>query len=88
MRNLIFFLITKIVVFESKRLELKKSRSHGTGCALASAISAELANGKSLEGAVFSAKVYLCNYLMYGLDSYACPANDRESDLVLKREIK
>lgn len=43
--------------FTSPRLDVKAS--HGTGCTLAAAIAANLANGKDLPGAVSAAKDYL-----------------------------
>lgn len=43
--------------FTSPRLDVKAS--HGTGCTLAAAIAANLANGKDLPGAVSAAKEYL-----------------------------
>ena len=54
------------VWFNGKRID--NSNTHGTGCTLSSAITANLAKGKSLEQAVKSAKNYISGALAAGLD--------------------
>ena len=54
----------KMVAFDSKRLNVEK---HGTGCVLSSAITANLANGMSLETACEEAKQYVFNFLQSDL---------------------
>lgn len=52
--------------FESKRFETKNT--HGTGCTLASAIAANLAQNISLPIAVAKAKQYVSNCILHALD--------------------
>lgn len=47
----------KFIEFESPRIETKNT--HGTGCTLASAITAFLAHGQNVEEAVGNAKIYI-----------------------------
>jgi len=46
---------------------IETSNNHGTGCTYASAIAAELANGKPIREAVYTAKVYLTAALQAAL---------------------
>lgn len=48
--------------------QAKTSNTHGTGCTLSSAIAANLALGKDLLSAVYSAKDYVTTALKYALD--------------------
>lgn len=52
--------------FEGTRID--NSNTHGTGCTLSSAIACGLAEGKSLEESIESAKVYITGALRAGLD--------------------
>lgn len=47
---------------------IDNENTHGTGCTLSSAITCELASGKSLYDAVFSAKKYLTGAIAFGFD--------------------
>ena len=49
--------------FSGKRIHTKNT--HGTGCTLSSAITANLANGLSLEHAVKEAKIYVANAILH-----------------------
>ena len=54
----------KTYSFEADRLDIKDRESlHGTGCALSSAIAANIAKGLVLDEAVLEAKKYLLNFL-------------------------
>lgn len=52
--------------FNHKRIPTKNT--HGTGCTLSSAITANLANGQSIETAVKNAKDYVTNAIRFALD--------------------
>lgn len=52
--------------FYGRRID--NPNTHGTGCTLSSAISANLAKGFSMDLAVEMAKDYICGALAYGLD--------------------
>ncbi len=52
--------------FEAKRIDT--ANTHGTGCTLSSAIACGLAQGRSLEDAVSSAKSYITGALAAGLN--------------------
>ena len=52
--------------FEGKRIQ--NPNTHGTGCTLSSAIAANLAQGLSLEDAIYHAKEYLSGALSANLD--------------------
>ncbi|NET69608.1 MAG: bifunctional hydroxymethylpyrimidine kinase/phosphomethylpyrimidine kinase [Sphaerospermopsis sp. SIO1G2] len=62
------------VWFDGEKLEILKNKSvetkntHGTGCTLSAAITANLALGKDLLTAVKNAKEYVTNALNYSLD--------------------
>ena len=56
----------EVIWFEGQRVDT--SNTHGTGCTLSSAIACGLAEGKSLEDAVSSAKAYITGALSAGLD--------------------
>lgn len=62
------------IYFDGERLEIIKTKAvetkntHGTGCTLSAAITANLALGKDLLIAVKDAKEYVTNALSYGLD--------------------
>ena len=53
--------------FEKARVET--GATHGTGCALSSAVAAELAKGKSLGDAVGTAEAFLYRAVRYGIDA-------------------
>jgi len=50
------------VWFEGKRIDTKNT--HGTGCTLSSAITAEIAKGSSYEDAIRTAKLYVLNAIL------------------------
>lgn len=52
--------------YEEQRIETKNT--HGTGCTLSSAITANLAKGDALLDAVSSAKKYITNAIQYSFD--------------------
>lgn len=54
---------TEFYQFRGKRVE--SENTHGTGCTLSSAITANLANGLSLTAAVEQAKKYVTNAILY-----------------------
>ncbi|MDP4120421.1 MAG: bifunctional hydroxymethylpyrimidine kinase/phosphomethylpyrimidine kinase [Bacillota bacterium] len=56
----------KYYSFSNERINTKNT--HGTGCTLSSAITANLANGKSLPKAVEEAKKYVTEAIRYSLD--------------------
>lgn len=47
---------------------IESSNTHGTGCTLSSAIACGMARGKTLEGAVADAKIYITGAIGAGLD--------------------
>ena len=56
---------TEFYQFNGKRIDSKNT--HGTGCTLSSAITANLANGLSMEEAVRAGKEYVTNAILYAV---------------------
>lgn len=56
---------TEFYEFNGKRIDSKNT--HGTGCTLSSAITANLANGLSMEEAVRAGKEYVTNAILYAV---------------------
>lgn len=62
----IFYNGVDFIIFEGTRINTKNT--HGTGCALSSAISANLVKGHSLQKSIQKAKDYIENAIRYSLE--------------------
>lgn len=51
-----------------ENIKIDNPNTHGTGCTLSSAISSNLAKGKSIEDSIKSAKEYITKAISFGLD--------------------
>jgi hydroxymethylpyrimidine/phosphomethylpyrimidine kinase len=65
--------VTDVLVDASGVIEMSAPHvagrhTHGTGCTLAAAIAARLANGESLERAARAAKEYVAGAMLHGID--------------------